>query len=241
MVINEAAARVLFPGQNPIGHTFRTAGGMSGSATVIGVVGDVRQFPDSAPPPAVYLSLAQDSQQRLEIFLRTGQDPAALLPTVQRAMRAIAPSAIVDQIQTMDARAGGATARARFGAVLIGLFAATALALALKGVYGVMSLVVGARTREIGVRIALGADASRVRRLVVGDAMLLVGVGGVLGLCGAVASTRLLRSLLFDLSTTDPATYIGIALLLLVAALGAAWLPARRASRIDPMQALRVD
>jgi len=240
-LVNQAAARTLFPGRSPIGHQVATVGAMEGPATIVGVIGNVRQFPDSAARPEIYLPLSQFGHQRLEVFIRTGQNPASLAPTVRQTLRTLEPSAALDHMQTMDERTGGATARARFGALLIGLFAATALSLSLIGVYGVMSLAVGARTREIGVRIALGADAGRVRRLVVGDAMTLVLVGGMLGIAGAVLSTRVLQSLLFDLTTTDPATFVGIAVLLTATAFGAAWLPARRASRIDPMQALRVD
>jgi len=241
VLINETAARALFPGESPIGHQVAAAGGMDGSATIVGVVGDVRQFADSAAPPELFIPLSQFGHQQLEIFVRTKQQPASLAASVRETLRELDASAALTDMQTMDERTSAATARARFGALLIGLFAATALSLALIGVYGVMSLAIGARTREIGVRIALGADAGRVRRLVVGDAMSLVLVGGSIGLGSAVLSTRVLQSLLFDLSTTDPATYITIALLLLGTALAAAWIPARRASRIDPMQALRTD
>jgi predicted permease len=241
VVVNEAAAHALFPNQPAIGHIIGATGGLDAASTIVGVVGNVRQFPDSAAPPQVFIPLSQFGHQRLEIFLRTEQDPASVAQSVRRALTTFAPSAAQDGMETLDQRTGSATARARLGALLIGLFAATALSLALIGVYGVMSLAVGARTREIGVRIALGADVARVRRLVIADAMTLVVAGGALGIAGAVLCTRVLRSLLFDLSTTDPATYLGIALLLIVTAFGAAWLPARRASRIDPMQALRVD
>jgi putative ABC transport system permease protein len=240
-LVNEAGARALFSGRSAVGRQIATTGGMEGPAIIVGVVGNVRQFPDSAAPPEIFIPLSQFGQQRLEVFVRTSQDPASLAPTVRRTLRALDPTAAIDHMQTMDERTGASTARARFGTMLIALFAATALLLAVIGVYGVMSLAVGARTREIGVRIALGADSSRVRRLVVADAMTLVLIGGSLGIAGAVLSTRVLRSLLFELTTTDPATYVGVAVVMIAAALVAAWIPARRASRIDPMQALRVD
>jgi ABC-type antimicrobial peptide transport system permease subunit len=141
----------------------------------------------------------------------------------------------------MRARVGAATASSRFSAVLLGLFAATALSLAAIGIYGVMSLAVSARTREIGVRIALGADRDRVQRLVIADGAVLVALGVVVGILGALAGTRAMRSLLFDLAPTDPPTYIAIVVILGACAVAASWIPARRASRVDPVVALRAD
>ncbi|HEY9225405.1 MAG TPA: FtsX-like permease family protein, partial [Gemmatimonadaceae bacterium] len=134
-----------------------------------------------------------------------------------------------------------ATAQMRFNAILLGLFAATALSLAVVGIYGVMSLAVAARTREIGIRIALGADHRRVQRLVVGEGLALVSVGAAIGIAGAIWSTRVLQNLLYDLKPSDPVTYVGILVLLASAAVLASWIPARRASRVDPVVALRSD
>jgi len=125
--------------------------------------------------------------------------------------------------------------------VLLGLFAATALTLAAIGIYGVMALVVTSRTREIGIRMALGADGHSVQRLVVSEGVTLVSVGVILGLAGALACTRVLQKLLFDLAPTDPVTYSAIVALLGLATLAASWVPARRASRVDPVRALRAD
>jgi ABC-type antimicrobial peptide transport system permease subunit len=147
----------------------------------------------------------------------------------------------VYDVQTMTTRAAGATAQARFIAVLLALFAATALALAAIGIYGVMSLAVAARTREIGIRVALGADQHRVQRLVVGEGLALVMIGTAFGLAGALMATRVLQSMLFDLAPSDPTTYATIVGLLGIAAVVASWLPARRASRVDPVVALRAD
>jgi ABC-type antimicrobial peptide transport system permease subunit len=141
----------------------------------------------------------------------------------------------------MNARAAGATAQARFSAQVLALFALSALSLAAIGIYGVMSLAVTARTREIGIRIALGADRGRVQRLVVGEGVALVGAGAALGVAGALVCTRVLQSLLFDLSPSDPTVYVGIVMLLGAAATAASWVPARRASRVDPVVALRAD
>ena len=242
LLINETAARMIFPGENPIGH--RIAVGrdeFEAGAEIVGVVGDVRQSPDSAADAEVYASPHQSPLQRLTLFLRTKGDPTALVPDVRRAIHEIAPRSPVDDIQTMDARTASATARARFGAILLGLFAATALSLAVVGIYGVMALAVTSRTREIGIRIALGADRSRVQRLVVGEGIALVGVGAAIGVAASVLCTRVLQNYLFDLSPSDPITYASIVFVLGAAATTASWLPARRAARVDPVTALRAD
>jgi predicted permease len=242
VVINEAAARTYFPNQDPIGHRLTTrGGGLMDGGVIVGVVGDVRQSPDSIAAPELFLSTGQLLQTRLRIFLRTSSAPAALGADVRRALREIAPRYPMDDMQTMPEITGVATAKARFSALLLGLFAATALSLAVIGIYGVMSLAVAARTREIGIRIALGADGRRVQRLVVSEGMALVSVGAALGLVGALVCTRVLRSLLFELTPTDPFTYVMIVIVLAIAAIAASWIPARRAARVDPIMALRTD
>jgi putative ABC transport system permease protein len=175
------------------------------------------------------------------IFVRAAGDPLALAAGARRAIHELAPHYPVDDIQPMTARAAGAIAQTRFSAVLLGLFAATALSLAAVGIYGVMALIVTARTREIGIRITLGADPHSVRRLVLSDSVALVSVGMTLGLAGALACTRVLQKLLFDLSPADPVTYCAIMALLGLATLAASWVPARRASNVDPVVALRAD
>jgi putative ABC transport system permease protein len=144
-------------------------------------------------------------------------------------------------MQTMTERSAAATAQARFRAVLLAAFAITALSLAAIGIYGVMSFAVTARTREIGIRIALGAESARVQRLVIGEGIGMVGVGAVIGLVGALASTRVLRTFLFDLTPSDPTTYVAVVVVLGAAAILASWIPARRASRVDPVVALRAE
>ncbi|MEP6495816.1 MAG: ABC transporter permease [bacterium] len=241
-VINEAAARAFFPNGSPIGHRFATRGGvLADGAEIVGVVANVRQSPDSVAAPELFVSADQMLVSRLFAFVRTTVDAASLGADVRRALREVSPRYPIDDMQTMDERTGAATAKARFSALLLGLFAATALSLAVIGIYGVMSLAVAARTRELGIRIALGADRRRVQRLVVGEGMALVSLGAALGLVGAVACTRVLRSLLFDLTPTDPLTYVAIIVLLTITAAGASWIPARRASRVDPIEALRTD
>jgi ABC-type antimicrobial peptide transport system permease subunit len=173
------------------------------------------------------------------IFVRTAGDPAAMAPSVREAVRRFAPRIPVYDIRSMSARVGAATTQARFSAVLLTLFAAVALALAIMGIYAVMSFAVAQRTREIGIRMTLGADRSRVLGLVLREGVLLATAGVAIGLAAALAFTRVLRAMLFEVTTTDPATYAVIMLVLAMAVLVACWLPAQRAARVDPVVALR--
>jgi predicted permease len=241
VIVSQAAADKFWPNEDPLGKHVKLTMGNMDDAEVIGIVGDVRQHADSAAGPDVYVSYYQTANPRMMIFIRSTRDPVALAADVRRAVREIAPQYPVYDMQTMNARAADATARARFSAVLLTLFALTALSLAAIGIYGVMSLAVSARTREIGIRIALGADRSRVQGLVVGEGIALVSLGVVIGVGGALVCTRVLRSLLFDLTPSDPVTYVTIVAVLGAAAIVASWIPARRASRVDPVVALRAE
>jgi predicted permease len=240
-VVNDVAAKKFWPGQDPIGKHIGAGVNNFSDAEVIGVVGGVRQRADSAPKPDIYISYLQMPRSRAILFVRAIRDPAAIAGAVRRAIHEFAPQYPIFDVKTMADRTAAATAQSRFSAVLLGLFALTALSLASIGIYGVMSLAVGARTREIGVRIALGADRGRVQRLVVGEGIALVAAGATLGLIGAFLTTRVLRTLLFDLAPTDPPTYVAIVVILGACALAASWIPARRASRVDPVVALRAD
>ncbi|MGH7615694.1 MAG: ADOP family duplicated permease [Gemmatimonadaceae bacterium] len=240
-VINDVAAKKFWPGEDPIGkHIGAGMGGME-DAEVIGVVGSVRLKADSAPTPDVYISYLQFPHGGTILFVRAARNPTAIAAAVRHAIHEVAPQYPIFNVKTMAERAAAATAPSRFSAALLGLFALTALSLASIGIYGVMALAVSARTREIGVRIALGADRGRVQRLVVGEGVALVAVGAAFGIAGALVATRVLRSLLFDLTPADPPTYVAIVALLAASALFASWLPARRASRVDPVTALRAD
>ncbi len=242
VIVNESAARTLWPDGHVLGRRIGVGqGGFSDGAEVIGVVGDIRQFADSVAKPDVFLPYMQSPSGRMIIFVRTAGDAAALGSDLRRAVHDVAPSAPMYDVQTMSARVASSTAQARFSAALLALFATTALSLAVIGLYGVMSLAVSSRTREIGILIALGADQGRVRRSVVGEGLGLVAVGAVIGIGGALVCTRVLRTMLFDLTPTDPVTYVGIVALLAAAATAASWIPARRAARVDPVIALRAD
>ena len=241
ILINEAAARRYWPGENPVGRRAGIwQGGFGDGATVVGVVGDVRYGTiDSLPGPEAYMSYNQSPRGWMMIFVRTAGDPAALAGSARRMLRELVPDSPAYDVQTMGARVAAASAQSRFSAVLLVLFGAAALALATIGVYGVIAFGVVQRRREIGIRLALGADGGAVQRMVVGEGLALTIAGLALGLIAALALSRVLGALLFDVAPTDPLTYAGIAVLLGGAAVAASWVPARRAARVDPTQALR--
>jgi putative ABC transport system permease protein len=241
VIINEAAARQYFQGEDPIGKRVGVyQGGFHTGAEIIGIVGDVRYGTiDSTARPDAYISYNQARLSRMMVFVRTTGDPSVLAPAVRAVVRRVAPQAPVSDIRSMSARIATASAQARFSAILLGLFATVALSLAVMGIYGVLSFAVAQRTGEIGIRMALGAERGRVVALVMRDAAVLALVGLTVGLVAALALTRVLRSMLFEVTTTDPLTYVAMASVLAVAVLVASWIPARRAARVDPVIALR--
>jgi len=241
VLINEEAARRYFPGEDPIGKRVAVyQGGFHTGAEVIGIVGDVRYGTvDSSAAPDVYISYGQARISRMMIFARTAGDPSAMAPAVRNALRTVAPRDPIYDIRAMSARVATATSQVRFSAVLLALFAAVALSLAIMGIHGVMSFAVAQRTREIGIRMALGATRESVWSLILREGALLTGVGAVIGLAGAIAGTRILRSMLYEVTPTDPWTFAVILVVLAVAALLASSLPARRAAAVDPVIALR--
>ena len=240
-VVNDVAAARFWPGADPLGKMVSIGQGGMDSAIVVGIVRGVRQTADSAPRAEVYVPYAQSPRSGMIMFVRAARDAASLGPEIRRAVHEVAPRLPLYDMQTMDARAAGATAQARFRALLLALFAATALVLSVIGIYGVTSLSVTSRWRELGIRAALGADSGRMLRLVVGEAFALVGVGAAIGIAGAIIATRVLSAFLFGVSRSDPTTYVLVALVLGGAAFIASWLPARRAAAIDPVEALRAD
>ncbi|MFI5243851.1 MAG: ADOP family duplicated permease [Gemmatimonadales bacterium] len=241
IVVSESAADRFWPGEDPIGKRAAIGqGGFADGATVVGVIGDVRyRTMDSPPTPDVYLPYAQSPAARMVIFVRTSRDPLLLAAATRKVVGALVPGVPLFDIKSMSARTAVATTQARFSAALLALFAATALALALIGIYGVMSFMVVQRTREIGIRMALGADRRQVQRMVIAEGLWLAASGAVLGVVAAFALTRVIGSLLFEVKPADPLTYISIVVLLALAAAVASWIPARRASRVEPTEALR--
>jgi putative ABC transport system permease protein len=241
VLINEAAARKYFPGEDPIGKRVAVyQGGFHTGAEVIGIVGDVRYGTiDSTARPDAYISYGQARLPRMMVFVRTAGDPSAFAPAVRQTVRDFAPRNPVFDVRTMESRVSTSTAQARFSATLLTLFAIVALSLAALGVYGVMAFAVAQRTREIGIRVALGADRRRVLGMILRDGALLAGAGLIIGLTAALAFTRVLRTMLFGITPSDPRTYVAIAVLLGLVMLVASWIPARRAAAVDPMIALR--
>ncbi|MEJ7811456.1 MAG: ABC transporter permease [Gemmatimonadaceae bacterium] len=242
VIVNEAAANAFWPGQDPIGRPVSVGQGgfWDDTAYVVGVVGDVRYgMLDSLPKPDAYLSYYQSPRGRMMVFLRTAGEPLALAAPARRVIRELSPASPVYDVKTMSAIVADAMSYARFSALLLALFGAVALALAALGVYGVVSFAVAQRTREIGIRVALGATRGDVLRLVVGQGVALAVAGGAAGLLVALTATRVLRSLLYGVAPSDPVTFAAIALLLAAAVVAASWIPARRAAGTPPAVALR--
>jgi predicted permease len=244
-IINEAAARRLFGNESAIGQRVRV--GISylsedETAEVIGVVGDVQyRSPGTPAAPDMYFPMLAYTSSRGIYFVRTDGSPSSLVPAIRNAVRQFDPDLPVFDVRTMVERAGFALSAARFGAVLLSTFATLALVLAAVGVYGVVAYSVAQRTREIGIRMALGAAEGTVVSLVLRQGLVLALAGVVAGAGGAMALTRVLDALLYEVSPTDPATFVGISLGLVVVTVTASLIPAIRAARVDPMRALRVE
>ena len=237
LLLNEAAARRFFPGADPVGKRIRFWGT---SREIVGVVGNERFHGVAAEaPPAAYPPLAQTPTGTATLLVRAPGDPAALVPALREAVRGLDPELALFEIETLDRTLSRSISQPRFTTALLGTFAALALLLAVVGVYGVLSYAVAQRTREIGIRVALGARRGEIVRLVVGQGMVPVLAGLALGLAAAFAGARLLSGILFEVAPTDPLAFTAVVPVLATASLLAAWLPARRAARVDPMTALR--
>jgi len=241
VIINEALARAAFSGRNPIGRVLVAGYDSTDPMTIVGVVGDVRQYgPAREPQPELYMPYQQHfyNGATLRVVVRTAAEPTALSRSIERKARERSPEVSV-RVTTMDALLAEHVARPKFRAWLLSLFAAVALCLAMAGVYGVMAYVAGQRSKEIGVRMALGASARSVLWLMLGRGLKLTGIGLAGGVLGAMATTRLLGGMLFQVSPTDAMTYAGVAAALGVLSLLATYIPARRATRNDPLRVLR--
>src|SRR5581483_4716321 len=226
-ILSEALARQLFPDEDAVGKKVWMPGPGKDTPTVIGVVGDVKhQGLDRDVTPQAYVPYLQFAMPSTAIVVRTTGNPLRLAAAVRNQALAIDREVPVYEVQTMDERLTASISSRRFNLLLLGVFALLALALAAVGVYGVIAYVVTQRTQEVGIRIALGAQRSDVLRLFIWQGMTSVVIGVALGLAGAWALTRVMASLLFSVSATDPATFAGVALLLTVVALLACYLPA---------------
>src|SRR3989440_1330442 len=248
-VVNETLAKRIWKGQNPIGQRLRPPGGSFGATddvwhTVIGVAKDVRQRGVERPAGTeLYISLDQHgvAPPSMNVVMRTTLPPAALSGTIQRVVREVDAAVPVVRLRDMDSVFAESIRRPRLLAELLGAFAGLALLLAAVGTYGVLSYVATERRREIGIRIALGAARSSVLALVMKQGLQLTIIGVVVGLAGALGLNRLIGSVLFGVQPTDPTTLAAGTMTITLVAAGACWLPAWRASRLDPNVVLRAD
>ncbi|MEY2548094.1 MAG: hypothetical protein QOD64_676, partial [Verrucomicrobiota bacterium] len=247
VIVNERFVQKFFAGQNVIGKRIKP--GFSADDTgekmreIVGVVGNVKHLSlKNEDSPEMYLAQPQMPLNVMSLVVRTNvSNPNALTNSIRKELAAMDPSIPLTSVKVFDEYISKSLARPRFNTLLLSIFAGTALVLTAIGIYGVLAYSVAQRTSEIGIRIALGAGKSSIFRLIVGQAMTLVGISLVVGLAGAFAATRLLNSLLFGVGASDPGTFAGIVVLVSIVAFIAAWLPARRATRVDPIIALRAE
>jgi putative ABC transport system permease protein len=249
VVINQEMARQFWPHGNPIGAQIEPAFGAGGWCTIVGIVGDVRKggpefpiYPTMYYPyfqvPVAYIPLIEDS---MRLVIRSSLPASALMGPVRREVAAVNEGTPVYNVQTMDEIVSASMSTSRFDMALFGIFGLLALLMAVAGIYAVISYSVAQRTHEVGIRMALGARRKDVLELVIGQGFKLTLIGVVIGIAGALGVTRLLASLLYGIKPTDPPTFVAVSLVLTAVALLASYIPARRASRVDPMAALRVE
>jgi putative ABC transport system permease protein len=243
VVINEALARKYFANEEPIGKRI-TIGLRNGgvSSEIIGVIGDVKQAGfDRAAEPMAYWPIPKSTYRSMTFVIRTRSDANALAPAAREVIRSLDAQQPVADVRLLESFLGSSVEQQRFNALLLVVFAALALLLAGVGLYGVMAWMVGGRTREIGVRMALGASGADVMKLILKQAMMLVGIGAAVGLGVSLLATRMVESLLYGVSRNDPLTFAVVILILAGAAFLACYVPVRRATKVDPMVALRQD
>ena len=240
-IISESMARRYWPGEDPIGKTVIISSFGRAPQTIIGVAGDVRSFGlETEAAPMVYGSaMVYTGWNPMSLVIRSAVDPVSHVDAIRDAIRQIDPAVPVYDVRTLDDLLSESFGPRRFNMYLLGSFAAVALVLACVGLFGVLAYLVSQRTRDIGIRLALGATRRDVVRLIVGQGMVLAVGGAVLGVAGALGSARLMQSLLFSVSPRDPLTFAAVPLALIAVALVACYLPARRAMRVDPLVALR--
>jgi putative ABC transport system permease protein len=246
-IISSAMAARFWPGESAIGKRISMDEDEHGKPywlEVVGVVGDVKYrtlIHDINRDPDIYVPMLQNASRSVSLVARMNGDTAALTQSIRGELQRLDPNLPIYGVQTMRERMNSQTARARFTALLLGTFSVVAMLLAAVGIYGVMAYSVAQRTHEIGIRLALGADRGDVLKMVVGEGMALVGAGVLIGAVAAVAATRAISSELYGVSATDPPTFVVVSLVLAGVALGACFIPALRATRVDPVVALRYE
>ncbi len=239
MLINQSLARLYWRNQDPVGKIMKV---WDRKATIVGIVGDVKDSPAAADAePSLYWPLLQNIQGELHLAIRSDSNPAAHMSMVRGELSSMDRDLPIADVRLMDNIAGAAVSGPRLALLLVGIFAALALVLATVGIYGVISYSVTQRIHEIGVRVALGAQLGDVLRLVVGQGMKLAAAGVAVGLLAALALHSVMKSLLYGVSATDPLTFVAVSLVLIIVAAIACYIPARRATRVDPVVALRYE
>jgi len=243
--VDDYMAQQLWAGQNPVGKRLHT-GGVSDKdspwITVAGVVGRVKQYTlDSDSRIAFYLPQTQYPTRAMNVVMRSANNPSALARAVKQQIQELDPNLPLYNVSTMQERFENSLARRRFTMLVLGAFAAISLGLAAIGVYGLIAYLVGQGSREVGIRLALGATPARIRLLIVRGGMTLASWGIGIGIAGALVVSHLMSSLLFGVGTTDIVTFVVVPVLLVSIALFASYIPARRASRIDPSTSLRCE
>jgi predicted permease len=256
LIVNQAFANKYWPKGDPIGQRITIGKGLGPqfeepTRQIVGIVGDVRENGlKASDDPVMYVPEAQVTDGLTKLangliptswIIQTTGDPSALSAAIQHEMQSVDSQLAASKIRTMDQVISESTARQNFNMLLLTIFASLALLLAAIGIYGLMSYTVEQRTQEIGIRMALGANRGDMLKLVVRQGMLLTGIGVVIGLAASFGLNRLLANLLFGVKTTDPTTYVAVAAILVSVALLATYIPARRATKIDPLVALRYE
>jgi len=260
-IVNESFAKKFLAGENPIGKSIRMLpplelipkealadanGRLAPLRTIVGVIGDMKDSSLNAPAePTVFAPYAQYKDEgfnsSMTLAVRTTGEPSAMAAAVRDVVHSLKPEQPVANVATMDDVVAKSLSQARFSMMLLGIFAGLALVLSAVGIYGVMAYVVAKRTREMGIRLAMGAQTGDLLRLVMRQGGRLAGVGVALGIVAAFGMMRLMSSMLYGVSAEDPLTFAGVAIFLMAVALAACYLPARRATRVDPMIALRYE
>jgi putative ABC transport system permease protein len=241
LIVSQSTARKFWGNDNPVGKTLRPSAKPELSFVVVGMVGDVHDTALDSEPPELYYAIAQRPQPQVDVAVRTQGKPEELLPAIRAKMHELDPELALANTATMDDWIAQSAAEPRFNSILLGTFAFVALLMAAIGIYGVLAYSVSQRTREIGVRMALGAQRGDVLRLIVIEGMRVAFIGLGIGLAGGLALGRFLSSLLFGVTARDPMTFGAVAAALSAVALAACIVPARRASRVEPMEALRYE